>query len=185
LKPDQPPTDERALAERFAKHADESAFRALYRRHTPLLYRLAQRMVGDPERAAEVVQDTWARAAQNLSAFRWESRLSTWLAGIAINRSREELRRRGPTESIKAELADAATPGARVGDCIDLERAIQQLPEGYREVLLLHDVEGYTHEEIGQALQIEPGTSRSQLTRARAAVRAWLERRKENRDSRA
>jgi RNA polymerase sigma factor (sigma-70 family) len=76
------------------------------------------------------------------------------------------------------------TPSARVSDRIDLQRAIDQLPNGYREVLLLHDVEGYTHEEIGQALNIEPGTSRSQLARARAAMRAQLEPGKDSHDSR-
>jgi RNA polymerase sigma-70 factor (ECF subfamily) len=160
-------------------HGDENAFRTLYRRHTPLLYRLAWRMTHDNEAAAEIVQDTWLRAAQRLSGFRWESRLSTWLAGIAINRSREELRRRGPGQSgvvaLEAALAPASSPALR----IDLERAIAQLPEGYREVLLLFHVEGYTHEEIAQALEIEPGTSRSQLTRARASLRALLEGKKE------
>jgi RNA polymerase sigma factor (sigma-70 family) len=182
LKQDEP--KERGLAERFTRHADESAFRALYRLHTPLLYRIARRMVGDPERAAEVVQDTWICAAQKLPAFRWESSLSTWLAGIAINRSREEIRRRNAAEPTNAEPVEVRTPSARVSDRIDLERAIDQLPNGYREVLLLHDVEGYTHEEIGQALNIEPGTSRSQLARARAAMRAQLEPGKDSHDSR-
>jgi RNA polymerase sigma-70 factor (ECF subfamily) len=76
---------------------------------------------------------------------------------------------------LEAALAPASSLALR----IDLERAIAQLPEGYREVLLLFHVEGYTHEEIAQALEIEPGTSRSQLTRARASLRALLEGKKE------
>lgn len=182
MKQDEP--KERGLAERFTRQGDESAFRALYRLHTPLLYRIARRMVGDPGRAAEVVQDTWICAAQKLPAFRWESSLSTWLAGITINRSREEIRRRNAAEPTNAEPAEVGTPSARVSERIDLERAIDRLPGGYREVLLLHDVEGYTHEEIGQALNIEPGTSRSQLARARAAMRAQLDPGKDSHDSR-
>jgi RNA polymerase sigma-70 factor (ECF subfamily) len=170
---------DRQLVTRFARERDESAFRALYRKHTPLLYRLALRMTGDEGKAADIVQDTWVRAVQALPSFRWESRLSTWLSGIAINRSREELRRRDPADSPDAATEPAGNAGMRPGQRVDLERAIARLPIGYREVLLLHDVEGLTHEEIAQALAIEASTSRSQLTRARAAMRSWLEQKKE------
>jgi RNA polymerase sigma-70 factor, ECF subfamily len=171
--------DDRQLVARFSRAQDESAFRALYRKHTPLLYRLALRMTGDAGNAADIVQDTWVRAVQALPAFRWESRLSTWLAGIAINRSREELRRREPANALNGAAAPAGHAGMHPGQRVDLERAIASLPSGYREVLLLHDVEGLTHEEIAQALAIEASTSRSQLTRARAAMRSWLEQKKE------
>jgi RNA polymerase sigma-70 factor, ECF subfamily len=171
--------EERALAERFLLHGDEFAFRALYRCHTPRLYRLAYRLVPHGQSAADVVQDTWIRAAERLASFRWESSLATWLAGIVINRCREETRRHKSEAPTSPEQPEPTVAAASLPERVDLERAISNLAEGYREVLLLHDVEGYTHEEIAQALQIEPATSRSQLARARAAMREWLEYRKE------
>ena len=173
--PEAASADERALAEKFWRHGDESAFRTLYRRQTPLLYRVAYRMVGNTDRADDIVQDTWLRAAQGLPSFRWQSSLSTWLVGIVVNRSREEIRRMPNEVRAQDEFPEppARTPGP--WRRLDLERAIAQLPEGYREILLLHDVEGYTHEEIAQALEIEASTSRSQLSRARTAMRASLE----------
>jgi RNA polymerase sigma factor (sigma-70 family) len=167
--------DERALAEKFCRNGDESAFRALYRRHTPLLYRVAYRLVVNADRAADIVQDTWLRAAQRLPSFRWESSLATWLVGIVINRSREEIRRTTNEAPAQNELPEPVARNSEAWLHLHLERAIAQLPEGYREVLLLYDVEGYTHEEIAQALEIEVSTSRSQLARARAAMRASLE----------
>jgi len=170
---------DRALAEQFLRHRDECAFLALYRRHTPVLYRLAYRMLPDTQRAAEIVQDTWIRATEKLHSFRWESSLATWLAGIVINRSREEIRRRDAEPQSSENLAEPLATASPLPERLDLERAIAKLADGYREVLLLHDVEGYTHEEIAQALEIEPATSRSQLARARSAMRTWLEQKKE------
>jgi len=172
--------EDRALAQRFLRHRDEVAFLALYRRHTPVLYRIAYRMLPDTQRTAEIVQDTWIRATEKLPSFRWESSLATWLAGIVINRSREEIRRRDAEPQSSHDLAEPLAPAASsVLERLDLERAIAQLAGGYREVLLLHDVEGYTHEEIAHALEIEPATSRSQLARARSAMRIWLKQKKE------
>jgi RNA polymerase sigma-70 factor (ECF subfamily) len=177
LTPEAASADERALAERFWRYGDESAFRALYRRQTPLLYRVAYRVVGNADRANDIVQDTWLRAAQGLPSFRWQSSLSTWLVGIAVNRCREEIRRTPDEVLARDELPEPPARNPDPWQRLDLERAIAQLPEGYREILLLHDVEGYTHEEIAQALEIEASTSRSQLARARAAMRASLEQR--------
>jgi RNA polymerase sigma-70 factor (ECF subfamily) len=166
------PAVERALAERFAGSRDERAFRELYRLHTPRIYRIASRLLGDPSGAEDVVQETWIRAAQGLPGFRWEARLSTWLAGIAINRCRETLRerRRGVSPGSETSLGR----GPSEGEKIDLERAVNALPNGYREVLVLHDVHGYTHEQIAALLGIEVGTSKSQLSRARRTVRETL-----------
>ena len=166
--------DERALAENFCQHGDESAFHVLYRRHTPLLYRVAYRMVANSDRAADIVQDTWLRAAQGLPSFRWQSSLATWLVGIVVNRSREEIRRTSNEAPARDDLGEPVARNSEPWQRLHLERAVAQLPEGYREVLLLYDVEGYTHEEIAQALEIEVSTSRSQLARARAAMRASL-----------
>jgi RNA polymerase sigma-70 factor (ECF subfamily) len=176
--------EERALAERFWRHRDESAFRALYHRHTPLLYRVAYRMSSNADRAADIVQDTWLRAAQGLHSFRWHSSLSTWLVGIVINRSREEIRRASSGVHTSDKLTEPPAHNSDPLLRVDLEGAVAQLPEGYREILLLHDVEGYTHEEIAQALEIEASTSRSQLARARAAIRSKLEQKMEGANDR-
>ena len=170
--------DDRGLAARVTGRGDEAAFRALYRRHTPALYRLALRLGGgDDAWAEELVQRAWIRAVQALPAFAWRSTFSTWLGGIAINCARE-LWREGRTRS-ESDLEEAGArltlaPGAPE-DRIDLERAIERLPHGYRQVFVLHDVEGYTHEEIGELLGIETGTSKSQLSHARRRLRAALD----------
>ncbi len=170
--------EDRLLVGSFLRRREEKVFRALYRRHSPALYRLALRfMRGNSRDAEEVMQVTWIRAVENLAGFRWESTLRSWLTGIALNCSREFLRRqKRVTISEPAELQDLAGSPMVPQDVsrIDLERAIDHLPDGYREVLILHDIEGYTHQEIGEFLGIESGTSKSQLFRARRAVRAKL-----------
>ena len=156
---------------------DEAAFRSLYRRHTPRLLQLAQRLLGgDDAEAEDVIQDTWIKAVEKLETFRWESELSTWLHSIALNVSREALRRRGGRREVEWPENDepaAAQPLERL-EPVDLERAIAALPSGYRAVLVLHDVEGHTHEAIAEQLGVTPGTTKSQLFRARRAVRALL-----------
>jgi RNA polymerase sigma-70 factor, ECF subfamily len=171
--------EDRALVAAFLERADEGAFRRLYAAHTPRLYLSLLRLSGGREaEAEELLQETWIRAAGSLSSFRWESALRTWLYGIAINAWREASRaRRGAGLSLDsvAEKLPAALPAPGAGaEHLDLERAVRQLPEGYREVLVLHDIEGYTHEEIAGLLGILPGTSKSQLSRARACLRRWL-----------
>ena len=169
--------DDRSLADAVAGTGDERAFRELYRRHAPALYQLVLRMLGGETADAEdVVQETWIRAVRQLSKFRWESSLRTWLSAIGLNLAREILRKRGRAraEEFDERLGLAARP-VRDGERIDLERAIARLPNGYRTVLVLHDVEGYTHEEISRQLQIAVGTSKSQLFDARRAVRSLLQ----------
>ena len=170
-------TDEE-LADGFTRAGDETAFRELYRRHTPSLYQLALRLVGGSEAdAQDAVQDTWVRACRGLRGFEWRSSLRTWLGGILINRAREMARARGRLgeEELTAESPARAGPAGASGAEIDLERAIARLPAGYRHVLVLHDVEGYTHEEICRLLEIGVGTSKSQLHHARRALWAALE----------
>jgi RNA polymerase sigma factor (sigma-70 family) len=169
-----PPTD-RALTEALLLRGDERAFRELYARHTPRLYALVLRIVGgDGHHAEDVVQETWIRAAAGLGSFRWESAFSTWLTGIGINCARGLLRREGRWEPLDA-AAEPWTPPAPTGERVDLERALVLLPAGYRTVLLLHDVEGFTHREIAERLGCAPGTSKSQLSHARRALRRMLE----------
>lgn len=168
---------DRRLVRHFLARRDEQAFRALYRRHTPTLYQLALRLAGgNVHEAEEAVQDTWLRAIEALEKFRWESSLRTWLSGIAINCCRELYRQRARQSDERVaeqyEQEDAATNDFAH---LDLEQAIAALPHGYRQVLVLHDVEGYTHEEISRWLDIAVGTSKSQLARARRSVRAALQ----------
>ena len=162
-------------------HGDETRFRVLYRRHTPALYRLALRLAaGAAADAEDAVQDTWIRAGSRLASFRGESAFRTWLSGILVNRFRETRRQAARRAEEPLETFEPAATAAD-GDRLDLEGAIAALPPGYREVLVLHDVEGYTHEEIARLLGIEPGTSKSQLSRARQSVRAALSSRSEAR----
>jgi len=170
---DQP--SDRALADRVASDGDEAAFQTLYLRHTPNVYRFALRLTGgDVLEAEDLMQDAWINAAHGLSRFEWRSEFRTWLMGIALNRFREKARasgRRIPT--VEGEW-DVPTETEEPGKRIDLERAIGLLPPGFRAVLLLHDVEGFTHREIGERLGISEGTSKSQLHEARMAMRRLL-----------
>jgi RNA polymerase sigma-70 factor, ECF subfamily len=163
------------LAASFLARRDEAAFRALYRKHTPALLGLATRLAsGRAAEAEEIVQEAWVRAAERLEAFRWRSSLRTWLSGFVVNvwreRSRSALRETASAAAV--EPGDSA-PFASV-ERIDLERAVAGLPNGFRAAVVLHDVEGFTHEEIAELLGIDPGTSRSQLARARRNLRASL-----------
>ena len=170
-----PDDEDDTLLRRVARSGDEAAFRTLYRRHTPALYPLGLRLLGGSAGEAEdAVQETWIRASGRLDAFRGDSSFRTWLSGILVNICREMRRRREPANS--GQVPEPAGPGASDALRIDLERAIAALPDGYREVVVLHDVEGYTHEDIGRLLGIDPGTSKSQLSRARRALRASLSR---------
>jgi RNA polymerase sigma-70 factor (ECF subfamily) len=170
------PATDRELAEALLLRGDERAFRELYRRHTPRLHQLVLRIMGGAEHDAEdVVQETWIRATGKLDTFRWEAAFGTWLTGIGLNVARGILRRRGKWEVEMDPGVEPWRPPPRDGERIDLERAIALLPAGYRAVVVLHDVEGYTHEEIGERLGISPGTSKSQLFNARRALRAILE----------
>jgi RNA polymerase sigma-70 factor (ECF subfamily) len=169
--------DERVLVERFLETRSEEAFRSLYRRHAGRLYAIACRMLGGADRGADdAIQETWLRAVRGLGAFRRESALSTWLCGILLNRCREVLRERSRTRAEELDTIPEPPAPVRPGgpEAIDLSRAVESLADGYREVLVLHDVEGYTHEEIARLLEIEPGTSKSQLSKAREALRRVL-----------
>jgi RNA polymerase sigma-70 factor (ECF subfamily) len=169
------PTD-RELATRVTEEGDEIAFRTLYRRHTPGLMAFVSRVLGSADAEAEdVIQDTWIRAVGALERFRWEATLRTWLMGIALNRSREILRRAGKWVFDESAALTIPVPPHDPVDRLDLEGALRALPVGYRTVLVLHDLEGFTHPEIGERLGIAVGTSRSQLFHARRTMRRMLE----------
>jgi len=166
---------DRALAERVWRDGDEHAFRMLYGRHTPALYQFVLRLLGGHEHDAEdVTQETWMRAVEALSDFRWEASLRSWLTGIALNVCRNRFRKKDRHwVTLEPAHEPAADPPADV-ELLDLEAAIAALPDGYRTVLVLHDVQGFTHEEIAQRLEISANTSKSQVFRARRALRAAL-----------
>jgi RNA polymerase sigma-70 factor (ECF subfamily) len=168
------PSD-RELADLVIDQGDEDAFRVLYRRHTPAVYQFVLRLVGGNEQEAEdVIQETWMRAARGLEGFMWKSALRSWLTGIALNRVREMARKK--KRSLVEVDGEWEIPAAVLdpGQRIDLDRALERLPPGFRTVLVLHDVEGFTHQEIGSRLGITDGTSKSQLHGARKAMRRLL-----------
>ena len=170
------PIDDRQLAEALCRSGDERAFRALYRRHTPRLYAVLNRLAaGSVHEAEDLVQETWIRATEALERFRWDAAFSTWLISIGVNVARDALRRRGRRlEDEWKDGVELAAPPQPHGDRVDLERAIATLPDGARTVLVLHDIEGWTHESIAERLEISVGTSKSQLHRARRTLRTWL-----------
>lgn len=171
-----PPTDSELL-DAFARDGSDRSFLALYDRHAAAMYALAYRLMGARDAdASDVLQEAWLRAIPRLGDFRRESSLRTWLCGFIVNGCRERFR--GP---LFEDLDDAAAVSSvRSGDLraletIDLERALASLPPGARTVVILHDIEGYTHREIGLALGIDEGTSKSQLSRGRGALRRRLD----------
>lgn len=167
------PTDDELIEGVLRK--EELAFRALYRRHTPHILPLVLRMLDGREADADdVMQDTWIAATAALAGFRREASFRTWITGIAINRCRAVLRSKGRWSALD-DLPPIEAPTIPPGLTIDLERALALIAPGYRAVLLLHDVEGYTHEEIGAMLNVASGTSKAQLHHARRALRALLE----------
>lgn len=151
---------------------DESAFRNVFRHHSPAMFGVARRILGgDAADAEDAVQEAWLRAVRSLVSFRGDSALQTWLVGIAVRCALEIGRRRRSTTTVE-DWQPTSAPAS--GDRLDLERVIAALADGYRHVLVLHDVYGYTHAEIAGLLGIEEGTSKSQLSRARALVRRAL-----------
>jgi RNA polymerase sigma-70 factor, ECF subfamily len=158
---------------------DPRAERTLYDSHVDRVFRLAYRMAGDLDRAQEYTQETFIRAFARLREFRQESSLSTWLGAIAISVSLNGLRKVRRTREREVGLDDIGGLGSSVPEAEPdlkqrLSQAISDLPDGYRAVFVMHDVEGYTHEEIGTSLGVHPGTSKAQLFRARARLREAL-----------
>ncbi len=156
-----------------------AAERELYDRHVDRIYRLVFRMAGDAETAREYTQDTFVRAFDRLGTFRGESAFSTWLGSIAISVSLNGVRQRKRRHEREQDLELAEPIAAKVNRIepdlrTRLQQAMDDLPEGYRTVVILHELEGYTHEEIGAMIGIETGTSKAQLFRARAKLREML-----------
>jgi RNA polymerase sigma-70 factor (ECF subfamily) len=166
-------TVQRALA------GDQAAMRALWTRHAPHIDVVVRRLVGgDPDLAADIAQEVWIQIFRALPSFRGDSQFGTWAHRIAVNRTLYALRRTRRVASLEVDVDDdtaAVEPeGERALLAASIEEAAAKLSPGARTVFLLHDVEGYTHEEIAAELGITAGGSKSQLFKARAKLRILL-----------
>ena len=175
--PDQAAKDAETADAALAASGDGRAFERLYRTHVARVHSLVRRMIG-PDHADDVAQDVFIRAWTKLSTFRGDAAFGTWLHRLAVN---VILARRSTVGTERSRIDDsehvwegvAGRPAAPEMS-MDFEAAIGRLPEGARQVFVLHDIEGFKHEEIGQMLGVTTGTSKAQLHRARMLMRRVL-----------
>lgn len=165
---------------RRAASGDHDAFERLYREHVGRVYSLAYRMVGE-EQADDLTQEVFIRAWRKLDSFKGQAQFGTWLHRLAVNHilsRRTTLRKREARHGGgDAVLSRAVAPKRRAsGAALDIESSMQRLPARAREVFVLYDVEGYSHDEIATQLGVSVGTSKSQLHRARMLMREQLGR---------
>jgi RNA polymerase sigma-70 factor, ECF subfamily len=180
----QVPVDDVALA----AQGDTVAFERVYHAHLRRVHNLARRMAGT-ESADELTQDVFVRVWQKLGTFRGESAFGTWLHRLAVNVIVERFRTLGTMrdrfladgEAVLDRLPGTPAP-ARYDARMDIDTAMKRLPPGARAVFVLHDIEGYRHEEIGEMLGVSIGTSKSQLHRARMTLRSHLNERRDSRE---
>jgi RNA polymerase sigma-70 factor (ECF subfamily) len=162
-----------------AREGGDRAFAALYEAHSGRVYGLALRLTSDPVAARELLQDVFVRAWERLATFRGESAFGSWLHRLTVNLAltsrRTEVRRLRRVGDASELPPDGGVAAGSAERDLDLERAIAALPTGARTVFVLHDVEGYTHEEIARAAGIAVGTSKAQLFRARRLLREALD----------
>ena len=171
--------DHELLIIRRAVDGDEGAIRALWTRHAPHIDMVVRRLVGnDPDLAADVAQEVWIQIFRALPSYRGESQFSTWAHRIAVNRTLNALRKTKRLASIETEVNEDSASFEPDTDrsfiAQSIEEAAAKLSPGARAVFMLHDVEGYTHEEIANELGITTGGSKSQLFKARAKLRKLL-----------
>ena len=162
-----------------ARSGDSAAFERIYRRHVGRVHALCRRMLSSAEEAEDATQDVFVRAWEKLALFRGDAAFGTWLYRLAVNvtlaRRQSAGRYRERFEAGDADVIPFATRRDRPDLRVDFDAAIRTLPRGAREVFVLHDVEGYTHEEIAALLNVTAGTSKSQLHRARMSLRQYLQ----------
>ncbi len=172
-------TNAEAVEIALAASGDTHAFERLYRAHVRRVHNLVRRMLGEDD-VDELTQDIFVRVWQKLGTFRGDSAFSTWLHRLAVNvvlARRSELgtrRQRYFDDDAPLAMVSARRTTPEAG--LDFENALLQLPDGARQVFVLHDMEGYRHEEIADMLGVAAGTSKSQLHRARMALRRHLDR---------
>jgi len=165
---------------RRAQQGDLDAFESLYRAHVPAVFALCRRMIGDERDARDLVQDVFVRAWQRLPTFQGHSALGTWIHRLAVNVVLEQLRT-SKRETLRfiddsdTDVLPARSSENQLDASMDLDRALTQLPTGARSVFVLHDIHGYSHDEIAQMTGIAAGTARAQLWRARRALMRLLD----------
>jgi RNA polymerase sigma-70 factor (ECF subfamily) len=178
-----------AEAIRRAQGGDAGAFEHLYRLHSRRVYALCLRMVGNTAEAEDLAQEAFLQLFRKIATFRGESAFSTWLHRLAVNVVLMRLRKRVPAETSLEETTepdeesggprkDIGEPDLRLTGSVDrvnLERAVKQLPPGYRSIFVLHDVQGYEHNEIAAIMNCSIGNSKSQLHKARMRLRELLQ----------
>ena len=168
-------TDAQLIA--AARAGDRRAMAALYSAHRGRVYSVVRRMVGDDHLAEDVSQDAWVRAFEKLHLFRGDSSFGTWMHRLAVNAALNRLRRQSKRPDVEKSAAIKTVQHALDDRLLNqrlLGQALDRLSDGYRQVLVLHDVEGLTHEEIAERMGIAVGTSKSQLHKARARMRNLL-----------
>lgn len=151
--------------------------RALYERYSPRVYAVVRRIAADDDLAQDYAQEAWIRAIRALPTFRGDARFSTWIHRIAVNSALQAVRKAETREKREGPMPDTIAVPPPAGDALlsqKLEWALDLLPARMRKVLILHDVEGYTHDEIGELLGTASGTSKSQLFKARGKMRELL-----------
>jgi RNA polymerase sigma-70 factor (ECF subfamily) len=178
-----------AEAIRRAQGGDPDAFEQLYRLHSRRVYSVVLRMVGNPAEAEDLTQEAFLQLFRKIHTFRGDAAFSTWLHRLAVNVVLMKLRKKSLVETSLDEPADgeddSSGPKRDVGaedplitgsvDRVHLERAVAELPPGYRMVFLLHDVQGYEHNEIAAIMDCSIGNSKSQLHKARTRLREILQ----------
>jgi RNA polymerase sigma-70 factor, ECF subfamily len=178
----QPATDDLELA-RAAAAGDAAAFEKLYQQHNRRVYSLCVRMLGDLSQAEDLTQEVFLQVYKKIGSFRGDSAFTTWLHRLTVNQVLMHFRKRGVRLEHTSEEGDftnvvdtplQSTRRISMVDRLALEKAVAQLPPGYRTIFVLHDVEGYEHEEIANLLDVSIGTSKSQLHKARMRLREFL-----------
>jgi RNA polymerase sigma-70 factor (ECF subfamily) len=171
-----PPTDQITI--RRAINGDEAALRHIWTQHAPRIDALVRRLVGDPDQAADVAQEVWIQIFRALPTYRGDSQFSTWAHRIAVNRTLNALRSMRRLSKAEVDIEEDTSTVEHDGDrsllAQTIDEAVQKLSPGARAVFVLHDVEGYTHEEIAEQLGITAGGTKSQLFKARAKLRRLL-----------
>jgi RNA polymerase sigma-70 factor (ECF subfamily) len=161
-----------------ARDGDEDALRTLWSQHSPHIDAVVRRLCGDAELAADIAQEVWIQIFRALPGYRGEAQFGTWAHRIAVNRTLNALRKVRRIEKWEVDITDDSAATEMDSDrgflAESIDDAMQQLSPGARTVFVLHDVEGYTHEEIASRLGITSGGSKSQLFKARAKLRRLL-----------
>jgi len=168
--------DERTLIKK-AQRSDARAFEALYKLHIDRVYGICLRMTGNVSEAEDCAQEAFIQAWNKMDKFRGDSAFSTWLHRVAVNAVLGRIRKSKREQDRISAVTDTAAPTVATGDTgdlRDLSEAVDRLPEGARNVFVLHAVYGYSHDETGDMLGIATGTSKAQLHRAKRLLAQQL-----------